>query len=592
MNAPLPPDPYKALGVELNADAAHIKTAYRKLVLKCHPDKFPDPTLKALKQEEFQRVQQAYEILGNEDRKREYDLEVQAKKLKDELNKRGGSTTNGPSGSRYCNVHVRTAEPPPGWSPSSKHSPPKSNSHKPYSGLFSQSWENEIPSRSKAHYDEGRTARRAASYEKPKREESRDRRRRFEEDRERDRRREQEEEDIKRERRQKLAKERELREREAKERERERERARKVREREERDSRAREHDREARLKADAKADKKLRERERAEREAAKRKQEAEEKTRAKTKPYVEHSGFSDDDDARKSPSKKPSKKHDSPTREKPSTKQRERLGSRDEGLVGDKNQSADDKLQSAMAFAAQYVQETKNKANKSPPKVAQDMPAYSAAYPDPNEKFAAAAKRRGSGDGKHVKGEPVNVDAPGPSKERPDTVNVPPTQQAPPRLQKSYTMPPGRMPQVQTTAHPTPPRGPPVAPGLNRSYTMQPDHFDGAGGRASGEKHRSSRRRASFNEDDYFDDRHTYQPPQNVRKFSVSRDKGAAPRTMETKYKDAYGPSAGAPFPKVKTAPSYGPEHVSTAKRYGNDEVLTSDYMPPSYADYPTQAAY
>jgi hypothetical protein len=120
---------------------------------------------------------------------------------------------------------------------------------------------------------------------------------------------------------------------------------------------------------------------------------------------------------------------------------------------------------------------------------------------------------------------------------------------------------------------------------------MQPDHFDGAGGRASGEKHRSSRRRASFNEDDYFDDRHTYQP-QNVRKFSVSRDKGAAPRTMETKYKDPYGPSPGAPFPRVKTGPTYGPEHVSTTKQYRNDEVLTSDYSPPSYADYPTQAAY
>lgn len=582
MNAPLPPDPYKALGVDSNANAANIKTAYRKLVLKCHPDKFPDPTLKALKQEEFQRVQQAYEILGNEDKKKEYDLEVQAKRLKEELNKRGGSTTNGPTGGRYnYNVHVRTAEPPPGWSPSSKHSPPKSSSHKPYSGLFSQSWENEIPSRSKTHYEEGRTARRAASYEKPKREDSRDRRRRFEEDRERERRREQDEEDMKRERRQKLAKERELRDRDSKERERERERARKAREREDRDSRAREHEREARLKADAKMEKK-RERERAEREAAKRKQDADEKTRAKTKPYVEHSGFSDDEDTRKSPSKKPSKKHDSPTREKPSSKQRERLGSRDEGLIGDKNQSADDKLQSAMAFAAQYVQETKNKANKSPPKVAQDMPAYSAAYPDPNEKFAAAAKRRGSGDGKHVKGEPIIVDAPGPSKERTDTANVSPTQQAPPRLQKSYTMPPGHMPQVQPAAAT---RGP---PGLNRSYTMQPDHFDGAG-RSSGEKHRSSRRRASFNEDDYLDDRHSY--PQ-IRKFSVSRDKGAAPRTMEAKYKDPYGPSPGASFPKVKTAPNYGPEHVSTAKRYGNDEVLTSDYSQPTYTDYPTQAAY
>ncbi|ROV90233.1 hypothetical protein VMCG_10240 [Cytospora schulzeri] len=584
MNSPLPPDPYKALGVELNADAATIKTAYRKLVLKCHPDKFPDPTMKALKQDEFQRVQQAYEILGNEDKRKEYDLEVEAKRLKEELNKRGGSTANGPSGGRYFNVNVRTAEPPPGWSPSSKHSPPKSSSNKPYSGLFSQSWENEIPSRSKAHYDEGRTARRAASYEKPKREDSRERRRRFEEDRERDRRRDQDDEDLRKERRQRLAKEkeRELRERDMKERE--RERARK-REREDRESRAREH--EARLKAEAKAEKK-RERERAEREAAKRKQDADEKMRAKSKPYVEPC-FSDDEDPRKSPSKKPSKKHDSPTREKPSSKQqRERLGSRDEGPIGDKNPSTDDKLQNAMAFAAQYVQETKNKASKSPPKAAQDMPAYSAAYPDPSEKFAAAAKRRGSGDAKHAKGEPGNVDVSGPSKE---TANVSPTHQGPPRLQKSYTMPSGQIPQAHPTAPSVPARGGPM-PGLMRSYTMQPDHSDGAGGRSSGEKYRSSRRRASFDEDDHYDDRHAYQPRDRVRKYSVNRDKGAAPRTMETKYRDPYAPSPGATFSKVKTAPAYGPEHVSTAKRYGNDEVLTTDYKQPTYTDYPTQAAY
>ncbi|KUI71002.1 hypothetical protein VM1G_06732 [Cytospora mali] len=556
MNTPLPPDPYTALGVDTTADAATIKTAYRKLVLKCHPDKFPDPTLKAEKQEEFHKIQQAYEILGNEDKKREYDLEVKAKKLREELYKKGPATSTA-NGGRYVNVNVRTAEPPPGWTPSSKHSPPKSSSHKPYSGLFSQSWEHNIPSRSKGYHDEARTTRRTASYEKPKRDESRERRRR-EDDRDRERRREEDE------RRQKSAKDRE---REMKERERERERVRKAKEREE--SRLREHEREAKLK----------ERKMREREIKRKQQEAEEKARVKAKPYVEHSGFSEDEDVRKSPSKKPLKKHaDSPTREKPSFKQRERLSSRDEVPTEDKGQSTHEKVQSAMAYAAQYVQETKNKANKSsPPKVAADMPSYSAAYPDPNEKFAIP--RRGSGDAKHVKGEPIVVDVPGPSKERSDSINMSPTQQAPPRLQKSYTMP--YVPQAQAAA-PPPTRG---HPSLTRSQTMQPDHFDA--GRVSGEKHRSSRRRASFDEEDYFE-----QP--RVRKYSINRDnKGAAPRTMETKYnKDPYGPSTAATFPKVRTAPAYGMEHVSTAKRYGNEEVLTSDYGQPSYTEYPTQAAY
>lgn len=590
MNEPLPPDPYKALGVDPSTDAAAIKTAYRKLVLRCHPDKFPDPTMKAVKQEEFQRVQQAWEILGSDDNRQNYDLQVRAKKLKDEVNRKG-STTGGAYGSRYVNVNVRTAEPPAGWNPS-KHAQSKSSSHKPYSGLFSQSWENEIPSRSKAYQEEGRTARRAASYEKPRREDSRERRRRVDEERERERRREQDdEEDMKRERerRKREIRDRE-REREAKERERERERerekvARKARERDEQRLREREEER-------RKAEKKMRERER----ETKRKQEAEEKARAKAKPYVEHSGFSDDeDDARKSPAKKASKKHgDSPTREKPSSKQRDRTGSREEVPT---DQLTNDKLQSAMAYAAQYVQETKNKAKPSPKPSPES---YSAAYPDPNEKFAA--KRRGSGDGKHGKGEPVIVDVPGPSpKDRSDAFNPSSAQQGPPRLQKSYTMPAGYVPQAQgpkapPPAPPLPPRGHP-----SRSYTMQPDHFDARQG--GGEKHRSSRRRASFDEEnshDYFDDRHSHQqppPPQSrVRKYSVNKN-GAAPRVLEAKYKDPYAqgqPAGGTNFSKVKMAPSYGPEHVSTAKRYQNDEVLTSDYGPASYADYhnPTQAAY
>lgn len=70
--SPLPPDPYKALGVDKTADIAAIRSAHRKLVLKCHPDKVQDPKLKAEKTDEFQRIQQAYELLTDEDKLREY----------------------------------------------------------------------------------------------------------------------------------------------------------------------------------------------------------------------------------------------------------------------------------------------------------------------------------------------------------------------------------------------------------------------------------------------------------------------------------------------------------------------------------------
>jgi len=32
-------DPYKALGIDLNATAKDVQRAYRKKALKCHPDK-------------------------------------------------------------------------------------------------------------------------------------------------------------------------------------------------------------------------------------------------------------------------------------------------------------------------------------------------------------------------------------------------------------------------------------------------------------------------------------------------------------------------------------------------------------------------
>ncbi|KAF1980762.1 heat shock protein DnaJ, partial [Aulographum hederae CBS 113979] len=73
MDSPLPPDPYSALGVSKTADAATIKKSYRKLVLTCHPDKITDETLKAQKAEDFHKIQQAYEIIGDDDKRQRYD---------------------------------------------------------------------------------------------------------------------------------------------------------------------------------------------------------------------------------------------------------------------------------------------------------------------------------------------------------------------------------------------------------------------------------------------------------------------------------------------------------------------------------------
>lgn len=66
-------DPYAVLGVARDAALPAIRSAHRKLVLQTHPDKIQDESLRAAKQDEFQRVQQAYEILSDDGRRRECD---------------------------------------------------------------------------------------------------------------------------------------------------------------------------------------------------------------------------------------------------------------------------------------------------------------------------------------------------------------------------------------------------------------------------------------------------------------------------------------------------------------------------------------
>jgi len=99
MSSPLPPDPYLALGVAQDASAAMIKTTYRKLALKCHPDKVSDESLKQAAADQFHKIQTAYEIVGDEDRRARYDAQSKLAQLKKEAMERG---SRGP-------VEVRTA---------------------------------------------------------------------------------------------------------------------------------------------------------------------------------------------------------------------------------------------------------------------------------------------------------------------------------------------------------------------------------------------------------------------------------------------------------------------------------------------------
>ncbi len=63
-------DYYKVLGVDKNASEADIKKAYRKLAQKYHPDKNQGNNAA---QEKFKEINEAYEVLGDPDKRQKYN---------------------------------------------------------------------------------------------------------------------------------------------------------------------------------------------------------------------------------------------------------------------------------------------------------------------------------------------------------------------------------------------------------------------------------------------------------------------------------------------------------------------------------------
>ncbi|KAA8498548.1 Chaperone protein DnaJ [Porphyridium purpureum] len=80
-------DLYKVLGVDKTASKVEIKRAYRRLALKAHPDVNKSPNAAA----EFGRIQQAYDVLADDAKRRAYDIRMST----------GASAASGRQQSRY-----------------------------------------------------------------------------------------------------------------------------------------------------------------------------------------------------------------------------------------------------------------------------------------------------------------------------------------------------------------------------------------------------------------------------------------------------------------------------------------------------------
>ena len=64
-------DYYQILNISRDASAEDIKKTFRQLAMQYHPDRNPEDTRES--GEKFKEINEAYEVLGDEQKRRQYD---------------------------------------------------------------------------------------------------------------------------------------------------------------------------------------------------------------------------------------------------------------------------------------------------------------------------------------------------------------------------------------------------------------------------------------------------------------------------------------------------------------------------------------
>ena len=66
---------YSVLGIRKDASLSDVRSAYRKLALKWHPDRWmKNPSSSGEANRRFQQIQEAYSVLSDEDKRSMYDV--------------------------------------------------------------------------------------------------------------------------------------------------------------------------------------------------------------------------------------------------------------------------------------------------------------------------------------------------------------------------------------------------------------------------------------------------------------------------------------------------------------------------------------